>query len=84
MHFQYCQFIRKIVFNGLRASEKLSERAITRKLFLRMFGIDFPSIIPRISEFFIKKDSLLKQRQVFDYSLKLMLLNSFTKDTFHD
>ena len=39
-----------------------------------MFGIDFPSIIPRISEFFIKKDSLLKQRQVFDYPLKLIVL----------
>ena len=74
MHFQYPQFIRKIVFNGLLASYKLLEIAITIKLFLRLLGIDFPSIIPRISEFFIKKDFLLKKRQVFNYSLQLMLL----------
>ena len=86
MHFQYSQFIRKIVFNGLRASYKLLEIAITIKLFLRLLGIDFPSIFPRISEFFIKKDFLLKKRQVFDYSLKLInvVIISITNDLFHN
>ena len=86
MHFQYSKFIRKIVFNGLRASYKLLEIAITIKLFLRLLGIDFPSIFPRISEFFIKKDFLLKKRQVFDYSLKLInvVIISITNDLFHN